>query len=168
MLLYARFVTDRVPESLHHRLSYLLGTLHRRALGLETDALARVTSGVKQHAALAVLADEGAMTQRELGARLGIDRTTVVAVVDDLEDAGLVERTRHRADRRAYLVTPSRSGHTALRRGRRLVEQAEATLLAALDERERRTLTDLLAKATLGSGAAADDEVGVQHDVAGR
>jgi len=136
-----------IPESLQRRLSYVLGRLHRRSLALEADALAPVGTGVKQHAALAVLADEGPMSQQELGQRLGIDRTTVVAVVDALEDSGLVERTRAPGDRRSYLVTPTRKGKDALRSGRRAVRDAERALLKGLGAQERRTLTELLARA---------------------
>lgn len=136
-----------VPESLRYRLSYLLGNLYRRLVAMEGDALARVGTGVKQQAALTVLADEGPMSQRELGHRLGIDRTTVVSVVDDLETAHLVERTRAPADRRAYLVVLTSTGRGAQRRGRRVVDDAERTLLSALSEQDRRALTELLARA---------------------
>jgi DNA-binding MarR family transcriptional regulator len=93
-----------------HPLGYLLGSLHRRAIELETEALAQLGTGVKQHAALTVLADEESMTQQELGLRLGIDRTTIVTVVDDLQNAGLIERTRNPGDRRSYLVALTPSG----------------------------------------------------------
>lgn len=128
-------------------MSYLLGSLYRRSLELETDALARVGTGVKQQAALAVLAEEGTMNQQVLGQRLGIDRTTIVTVVDDLETAGLAERRRDPADRRSYLVALTRSGHARQRRGRSAVHEAEQALLQGLSERERRTLTELLSQA---------------------
>jgi DNA-binding MarR family transcriptional regulator len=140
-------VTDGIPESLRYRLSYLLGNLYRRSLELESDALARVGTGVKQQAALAVLADDGPMSQQRLGQRLGIDRTTIVTVVDALEHAGLVARTRDPTDRRSYLVTLTRPGQTKQRHGRRVVYEAERALLEGLNEQERRTLTQLLVRA---------------------
>lgn len=143
---YSWVVSEPIPESLQHRLSYLLGSLYRRAIEIETAALAPLGIGVKQQAALAVLADEGPMTQQELGLRLGIDRTTIVAVVDDLQGAVLIERNRDPADRRAYLIAPTRSGKAAHRRGERLVRDAQHALLDTLDEQERRTLIELLAR----------------------
>ncbi|MFB9840147.1 MarR family winged helix-turn-helix transcriptional regulator [Actinoallomurus acaciae] len=138
---------DTIPESLRGRLSYLLGTLHRRAIDLETEALTPLGIGVKQQAALDVLAGEGPMTQQRLGLRLGIDRTTIVAVVDGLQDAGLIERTRAPADRRAHLIVVTESGRAAQRRGRHLVRQAERDLLSALTDEERDAVTGLLARA---------------------
>jgi DNA-binding MarR family transcriptional regulator len=140
-------VSDTIPASLRGRLSYVLGTLHRRALDLETEALAPLGIGVKQQAALDVLVDEGPMTQQRLGLRLGIDRTTIVTVVDGLQDAGLIERNRDPADRRAYLIVVTESGTAAQRRGRRLVRQAERELLGALTDEEHGTVTGLLARA---------------------
>jgi len=138
------------PQSLLGRLSFLLGKLHIRSVELEVRELEPLGIDVKQHAVLCVLADEGAMTQRELGQRLGIDRTTIVAVVDGLDEKSLVERRRSPADRRAYLLTLTPSGEHAQQRGQRLVDAAERKLLDALDESERRTLTELLAQALEG------------------
>lgn len=87
------------------------------------------------------------MTQQRLGLRLGIDRTTIVTVVDGLQDAGLIERNRDPADRRAYLIVVTESGTAAQRRGRRLVRQAERELLGALTDEEHGTVTGLLARA---------------------
>ena len=125
----------------------MLGNLYRRSLDVESDALARVGTGIKQQAALDVLTEEGPMSQQRLGQRLGIDRTTIVTVVDDLENAGLVERTRDRADRRAHIVTPTRSGQTKQRHGHRAVQEAERALLPGFTDDERRTLIGLLARA---------------------
>ncbi|TDD79377.1 MarR family transcriptional regulator [Actinomadura darangshiensis] len=75
-----------------------------------------------------------------------MDRTTIVAVVDELQDAGLIERVRNPVDRRAYLVTPTPSGTATQRRGRQRVNRAQRTLLAALDDQEQRTVTALLAR----------------------
>jgi DNA-binding MarR family transcriptional regulator len=139
-----------LPFSLRQRLSFLLGKLYMGALDLETEDLGRLGLNVKQHAALTLLAAEGAMTQQELGQRLGIDRTTIVAVVDGLERADFVRRERSPADRRAYLLTLTPEGEQAQRHGTRLVDTARRRLLAALDESDQRVLVDLLTKAVYG------------------
>lgn len=139
-----------VPSSLLGRLSFLLGKLHMRSVELEVRELEPLGIDVKQHAVLCVLADEGPMTQRELGHRLGIDRTTIVAVVDGLDEKSLVERRRSPADRRAYLLTLTPSGERAQQRGQLLVAEAERKLLDALDESERRALTERLARTLEG------------------
>ena len=55
-----------------------------------------------------MIATEGPLSQQRLGERTALDRTTVVAIVDGLEEAGYVERRRDPDDRRAYAleVTP--------------------------------------------------------------
>lgn len=50
------------------------------------------------------------MTQQRLGQRLGIDRTTIVGLVDALVERGLVEQVRDPVDRRAYLLTRTLAG----------------------------------------------------------
>ncbi len=150
-------MTTEVPQALAGRLSFLLGRLYMRALDLETRKLETLGVAVKQHAVLALLADEGPMTQQGLGRRLGIDRTTVVAVVDHLEQADLVERRRSPADRRAYLLTLTPDGVRAGEQGRDLVSEAESELLGALNEDERRSLTELLARAVRGQDSDVAD-----------
>ena len=105
-----RYVGTIVSVLSEINLNYLLGSLYRRSLDLEAAALDRLGVGVKQQAVLSVLADEGAMTQQRLGQRLGIDRTTIVGLVDALVERGLVERVRDPVDRRAYLLTRTRAG----------------------------------------------------------
>lgn len=134
------------PPSLLDRLSFLLGKLYFRILDLEVHELALLDVSVKQHAVLTVLAADGPMPQQELGHRLGIDRTTIVDVVDGLDQKGLIERRRNPADRRAYLLTLTPSGERARDRGADLVGVAERKLLGALDEQERRILIGLLAR----------------------
>jgi DNA-binding MarR family transcriptional regulator len=138
---------DPLPASLQQRLSYLIGRLYFRALALERDALAELGIDVKQQAALALLADEGPMTQQVLGQRLGIDRTTVVRVVDGVERLGLVKRGRHPADRRSHLLALTPPGREAEQRGRELVRTAEQSVLADLDEAEHHTFLRLLTRA---------------------
>ena len=56
----------------------------------------------------AVIAERGPLSQAALGELPRIERTTVVAVVDELERAGYVNRGRYAADRRVHsLITPT-------------------------------------------------------------
>lgn len=143
-----------VPESLLSRLTFLLGRLYFQALDLEGHALQEMGLDVKAQAVLTVLAGERPMTQQALGQRLGIDRTTIVTIVDGLEQHGFVERRRSPADRRAYLLTLTATGDEARQRGALAVDTAERKLLDALDDSERRRLTGLLAQALTGRSSA--------------
>lgn len=74
-----------------------------------------------------------------------LDRTTVDAITDALHDLGMLTRTRD-------LLVLTESGEDAQQRGRRLVRDAEAACLAALDDAERLALTAVLTKAVTGHG----------------
>ena len=108
------------------------------------DALAALGLQPKSFGALTVLVVEGPMTQRDLGARQGVDRTTTVAVVDILEEAGLVARVRDDRDRRAYALAVTAAGRRILRRAEGVVRKAEDEFLADLSGAERSTLLEVL------------------------
>lgn len=94
--------------------------------------------------ALNVLDAEGAITQQKLGQCTGIDPSSMVSTVDDLEAAGLVERRRHPSDRRAHALHITDKGRATLSRGRQLAAAAQDDLLAPLSREEREQLHKLL------------------------
>src|ERR687898_198461 len=67
---------------------------------------------------------EGAI-QQELGAAMGIDPSTMVSLIDQLETAGLAKRRPRPTDRRAREVVITPQGRRALKRARQLAEQVE-------------------------------------------
>jgi DNA-binding MarR family transcriptional regulator len=101
----------------------------------------------RQHfAVLTALADFGASSQAELGRRLSIDRSDMAATARELEQAGLVQRTRDADDRRRNLVLLTPAGVFALRQLDAHVSQAQDDLLAPLTPAERSELTRLLTR----------------------
>lgn len=101
--------------------------------------------------ALNVLDAEGALTQQALGKCTGIDPSSMVATVDDLESAGLVERRRHPSDRRAHAIHITEQGRETLIRGRHLAGRAQEDLLAPLDPEERKQLHELLLRLVIAT-----------------
>ena len=89
---------------------------------------------------------EGAI-QQELGTAMGIDRTTMVALIDQLEGAELAERRPSKTDRRAREITITPKGRRLLQRARRQIAQAEDEVMAGLNAKERRELLTLLRRA---------------------
>jgi DNA-binding MarR family transcriptional regulator len=111
------------------------------------DALATVGLTPALFALLNVIgAREGAI-QQELGSALGIDRSTMVSLVDQLEAAELARRRQSATDRRAREVEITPKGRRLLRRARGLISQVEDDVLAGLTEAERRELLTLLRRA---------------------
>ncbi len=83
---------------------------------------------------------DGPPTQAALAAHLGIDRTVLTYVLDDLVAAGLLERQVDATDRRVRRLVPTRTGRARLARLERRVAAAEDDLLAGLSADERRAL----------------------------
>jgi DNA-binding MarR family transcriptional regulator len=93
-----------------------------------------------------IAARDGAI-QQELGAMMGVDPSTMVALVDELERAGLAERRPHPADRRARAVTITPKGRRLLKRARGMARQVEEEVLRGLSGDERSELLRLLRRA---------------------
>jgi DNA-binding MarR family transcriptional regulator len=91
-------------------------------------------------------AREGAI-QQELGSALGIDRSTMVSLIDQLESAGLARRRPSATDRRAREIAITPKGRRRLQRARQLIAQVEDEVLAGLPADERRELLSLLRRA---------------------
>ncbi|GII65518.1 MarR family transcriptional regulator [Sphaerisporangium krabiense] len=154
---YHAGVTDvpQLPPSLLGITAFVLsktGQAGRRAVGERLEPLGL---GLWHLAVLAALADFGPASQRDLGRRLGIDPSDLVAVMDVLLPRRLVERGRDPADRRRYSVRVSDEGRRALAEAVRSAQDAHEAVLAALDPDERRTLHHLLRKAYAGLDARA-------------
>jgi DNA-binding MarR family transcriptional regulator len=91
-------------------------------------------------------AREGAI-QQEIGSAMGIDRSTMVVLIDELEVAGLAKRRAHPKDRRAREVALTPNGRQLLERARRMAVQVEHEVLRGLNASERRELLKLLRRA---------------------
>ena len=107
------------------------------------------------HAGLlrAVATDEG-RSQQAVASQLGLLPSRLVALVDELERDGLVERHRNPQDRRHYALHLTDAGHARMREIGRLAMEHGAALLAPLDDTERVTLGDLLARLATHHGLA--------------
>jgi DNA-binding MarR family transcriptional regulator len=91
-------------------------------------------------------AREGAI-QQELGSALGIDRSTMVSLIDQLESAGLATRRPSATDRRAREIAITAKGRRTLQRAQGLILQVEDEVLAGLSADERGELLALLRRA---------------------
>ncbi|NMO54950.1 MarR family transcriptional regulator [Actinoplanes sp. TBRC 11911] len=133
---------------LHDRLGYLLKHAQLRLAEHAGPALAPLGVTGRDLAVLTVLDTAVPLAQQQAASRLGIDRTTMVELVDQLEGRGLVARGPDPADRRRNLVQLTGEGRRVLTDGARATRAAESTFLAALDpaaaEQFRKSLKLLL------------------------
>ena len=91
-------------------------------------------------------AREGAI-QQELGSSMGIDPSTMVSLIDELEAASLAKRRPHSRDRRAREVLITAKGRRLLERARGLARRVDNEVLGGLSAPERRQLLALLRRA---------------------
>jgi DNA-binding MarR family transcriptional regulator len=129
---------------LDRRLTHLLGRAAAAAGRKANGALAELGLDVRHYALLATLEAADPPSQRTVADALGIDRATVVALVDDLEARGLVRRERSTRDRRANVLALTPAGRRTLARAHALMETCEDEFVSALPEPERERLADLL------------------------
>lgn len=134
------------PEPLLALPSFVMFQLLRetkRLVGtLDNDGLRLPHLGV-----LCSLAEFGPSAQRDLSARLRIDASDLVSVLDDLERGGMVRRERDPRDRRRYAVTLTPAGRDRLARRLAVSRELDARLLAPLTDDERAQLHQLLVRA---------------------
>jgi DNA-binding MarR family transcriptional regulator len=116
------------------RLGYLLKHAQLRLTELTTAALAPFDLNGRELAVLAVLAGHEPTSQQQTAARLGVDRTTMVALVDTLQSKGLVARRPGAADRRKNVVALTELGRDTLDRATLASDAAERQFLAPLTQ----------------------------------
>ncbi|MDT7642850.1 MAG: hypothetical protein QOC83_7138 [Pseudonocardiales bacterium] len=142
-------------QGLSRRAGFLLVQLgthrHRRF----TERLTPLDLHPRHFGMLSQLAVNEGQSQQALSVALGLHRSAVVALVDDLERRGLAERRRDPVDRRAYTLYLTPTGRKVLAELELLAEKDEDELLTALDVSERSTLISLLQRLARAQGLAA-------------
>lgn len=103
----------------------------------------------RSYSVLAVACSGVNATQRELAALLELDPSQIVALVDELENAGLVVREIDARDHRSRVVRATADGHDRFEKARVVTNHAESDALQMLDSAERETLRALLRKIVL-------------------
>ena len=98
---------------------------------------------------LAALEQYGPASQADLGRLTGIDRSDVVATVNELVAFGLTCREPDPTDRRRNVITVTKRGVTTLVRLDTVLDDVQDAVLAPLTAKERKTFVGLLAKLAL-------------------
>jgi DNA-binding MarR family transcriptional regulator len=120
-----------------------------------SERMATIGLTPRMWGALNVLDSDGAITQHALCKSVGMDPSSMVATIDELEAQGLVKRRRHPQDRRAHALHVTAKGQRALTQGRALARSAQDDLLAPLDAEERAQLHALLLRLVSATGEVA-------------
>ncbi len=141
--------TLRPPTSVDWgMLDELVGFHLRRAQAVVFDHFmkvvkdGRITPG--QFGVLTLIEQNPGLNQSGLAGALGIERSTMVAVINALEERGLVKRQESTADRRSYVLSLTKQGKGMLGQVGDRVRDYEAHITSALDASEKSVLIDLL------------------------
>lgn len=136
---------------LRRRLTYLLKYALLTLEELHEERLAPLGVNARELAVLLLLADREPESQQQAAQRLGVDRTTMVGLLDGLEIKALVARRPDTEDRRRNVVELTDLGRTTLSQATRASDQAEKQLLADLGQADARRLRELLTRIATGS-----------------
>ncbi|MGQ5262636.1 MarR family winged helix-turn-helix transcriptional regulator [Micromonospora sp. ZYX-F-536] len=134
------------PAGLRTTPSWLLNQTASHAARLISEGFAAHHLRGYHYRLLTALAEDGPASQADLGRRCGIDRSDVVAAVNDLAGRGLVVRAPDPADRRRNVISLTDAGADEARRMGQTVERVQQDLLAPLSADERDQLTRLLTR----------------------
>src|SRR5215471_2648322 len=147
---------DATPARLAAKPSWLISQASVHAHRLLGDGLAASGSRGYHYRLLAALAQFGPGSQAQLGRHTGMDRSDVVAALNDLAARGLVRRSPDPGDRRRNAVRITPAGRAHLDRLEELLAGVQARLLAPLSPAERAELARLLTRVVdHHSGSAA-------------
>jgi DNA-binding MarR family transcriptional regulator len=142
------------PQSVEADLGWALGAVMRTYRRLAEHLLAELPGGPRGYQVLSAVARGEQANQLALAQCLGVDRTVMTYLLDDLENAGLVERRPDPADRRARRIALTEQGRARLCAFERALRDAEELhLLGPLDPAERDTFRELLHRLATRSAA---------------
>jgi DNA-binding MarR family transcriptional regulator len=124
--------------------TWLISRAFTRSHRLLTEGFAGAGVRGYHYRLLAALEELGPASQVALGRRTGIDRSDVVAALNDLAERGLVQRSPDPDDGRRNVVTITRAGIRELAKLDKVLAEVQEELLAPLSAAERKQLIRLL------------------------
>jgi DNA-binding MarR family transcriptional regulator len=145
-----------LPECLLVCPDFVLGTLSLTVTELVEEALAPLDLRLRHYRLLRLLYFDGARLQSTIGPALGVDRTTVVAIVDHLEKLKLAKRVRSQDDRRAYRIALSEKGKRIAAKATDLVNSVEERMFSPLTADEQQVVRKLSARLLSAPGIIAN------------
>jgi DNA-binding MarR family transcriptional regulator len=131
------------PQPLAANLAWLLSQASYTLTTELTAAFERLDISPRAHCVLSA-AMTGDYTQTELAKMIGLDKTTMVVTLDELEAAGLAKRRPSSGDRRARVVAVTKAGERKVEQAAKIAEQIHADVLESLPAGERRAFVDAL------------------------
>ena len=130
------------------RCNELCSMLSRASYGMMSALAAALDQVGISHRAYSVLSTaQGAdLSQIELAREVGLDKTTMVVTLDELERSGLAERQPSKTDRRARVIVVTPAGRKLVRDAEKVTGEVRSSVLDQLDPEERVAFMSALTK----------------------
>jgi DNA-binding MarR family transcriptional regulator len=145
-------MADHAPERTERDITGLLNMAGHALSNRLAAALADVDLTPRMQCVL-VHALEEERTQIQLAALADLDKTTMVATVDELEARGLAERRPSATDRRARIIAVTDKGRSAAEEGQQIVDRVHADALDGLSAGDRSAFVEALTRLADYKGA---------------
>ncbi|KOV83256.1 MarR family winged helix-turn-helix transcriptional regulator [Nocardia sp. NRRL S-836] len=126
-------------------LAAMIAPLQRALIAAEQPVLRAHGLSMWGYVVLSALDGQPVRTQTALAEFIGADKSRIIGVLDELENAGLLDRTRDPADRRARFVAMTDEGRRKHRAVQADIQRNEERVLARLDPADREAFLRALA-----------------------
>jgi DNA-binding MarR family transcriptional regulator len=136
-------------DALRRDFGWALGVVFRAYLKAAHEATGTLPGGPRGHQVLEAATRQPPVSQSVIAQEIGIDRTVMTYLLDDLEREGLLTRKPDPADRRSRQVVATAKGVERLEHLRALIVRAQEYVLQELDEADRSTLRCLMQRSAL-------------------
>jgi DNA-binding MarR family transcriptional regulator len=141
----AKSPSEDCPECLLGNLNWLLTQAHYALASELAGAFEPLGITPRGHAVLGA-ATTGSHTQKQLAELVGLDKTTMVATLDELEAVGLARRVPSVTDRRAHVIEVTAEGRRKIAAANKIVARVQNDVLAALGPEDGGALMDTLGR----------------------
>jgi DNA-binding MarR family transcriptional regulator len=135
---------DQMPSRILNMPTWLISRAYAHSHRLLAEGFAAAGTRGYNYRLLAALEEFGPASQAALGRRTSIDRSDVVAALNELADDGLIQRSPDPGDRRRNIITITAAGRKQLRRLDQVLAGIQEKLLAPLSTADRTRLIALL------------------------
>src|SRR3954464_4073763 len=134
---------EECPECLAGNLGWLLTQAHFNLVSEFAAALEPLGVSNRGYHVLAT-ARTGEYTQKELAEQIGLNKTTMVVTVDELEEKALAERKPSSTDRRARVISVTQAGERKVAQGQKIIDRIQNDVLESLPAKERKVFLEAL------------------------
>jgi DNA-binding MarR family transcriptional regulator len=132
-------------------LGWMLGVLFRAYVKASEHALQDMPGGPRGYQVLTIAVAEPPRNQGAIAEELGVDRTVLTYLIDDLERLDLVARRPDPADRRSRLVVATEAGRATWQQRRAELERVEAHILSPLGSADVPAFRGMLQQVACGA-----------------